>query len=41
VSQFLLGLLLVDGLKSIKNELESVSITTTKHPRSLKGVKVF
>jgi aspartate dehydrogenase len=31
----------LDGLKSIKNELESVSITTTKHPRSLKGAKFF
>ena len=31
----------LDGLKSIKGELESVSITTTKHPRSLKGAKFF
>jgi len=31
----------LDGIKSIKNELESVSITTTKHPRSLKGAKFF
>ena len=31
----------LDGLKSIKDELESVSITTTKHPRSLKGAKFF
>jgi aspartate dehydrogenase len=31
----------LDGIKSVKNELESVSITTTKHPRSLKGAKFF
>ena len=31
----------LDGLKSIKDELESVSITTIKHPRSLKGAKFF
>ncbi|MHA7734320.1 aspartate dehydrogenase [Nitrosopumilus sp. S6] len=31
----------LDGLKSIKDELESISITTTKHPRSLKGAKFF
>ncbi|BDQ30477.1 L-aspartate dehydrogenase [Nitrosopumilus zosterae] len=31
----------LDGLKSVKDELESVSITTTKHPRSLKGAKFF
>ena len=31
----------LDGIKSIKNELESISITTTKHPRSLKGAKFF
>ena len=31
----------LDGIKSIKNELESLSITTTKHPRSLKGAKFF
>ncbi|NQV40089.1 MAG: aspartate dehydrogenase [Nitrosopumilus sp.] len=31
----------LDGIKSIKHELESVSITTTKHPRSLKGAKFF
>lgn len=31
----------LDGLKSIKNELDSISITTTKHPRSLKGAKFF
>ena len=31
----------LDGIKSIKSELESLSITTTKHPRSLKGAKFF
>ena len=31
----------LDGIKSVKNELDSVSITTTKHPRSLKGAKFF
>lgn len=31
----------LDGIKSIKKELESLSITTTKHPRSLKGAKFF
>lgn len=31
----------LDGLKSIKGELDSLSITTTKHPRSLKGAKFF
>lgn len=31
----------LDGLKSVKDELDSVSITTTKHPRSLKGAKFF
>jgi len=31
----------LDGIKSVKNELESISITTTKHPRSLKGAKFF
>ncbi|QMU53689.1 MAG: aspartate dehydrogenase [Nitrosopumilus sp.] len=31
----------LDGIKSIKDELESVSITTTKHPRSLKGAIFF
>jgi aspartate dehydrogenase len=31
----------LDGIKSIKHELESVSITTTKHPRSLKDAKFF
>jgi len=31
----------LDGIKSVKDELESVTITTTKHPRSLKGAKFF
>lgn len=31
----------LDGIKSIKDELESLSITTTKHPSSLKGAKFF
>ncbi|MDH3278600.1 MAG: aspartate dehydrogenase [Nitrosopumilus sp.] len=31
----------LDGLKSVKDELESVCITTTKNPRSLKGAKFF
>jgi aspartate dehydrogenase len=31
----------LDGLKSVKGELESLSITTTKHPKSLKGAKFF
>ena len=31
----------VDAIKSVRNELESVTITTTKHPRSLKGAKFF
>jgi len=31
----------LDGIKSIKDELESLSLTTTKHPRSLKGAKFF
>jgi aspartate dehydrogenase len=31
----------LDGIQSIKDELESLSITTTKHPRSLKGAKFF
>ena len=31
----------LDGIKAIKDELDSVSITTTKHPRSLKGAKFF
>jgi len=31
----------LDGIKSVKNELDSISITTTKHPRSLKGARFF
>ena len=31
----------LDGIKSLKDELESLSLTTTKHPRSLKGAKFF
>lgn len=31
----------LDGIKSVQNELESVSITTTKPPSSLKGAKFF
>ena len=31
----------LDAIKSVKDELEFVSITTTKHPRSLKGAKFF
>ncbi len=31
----------LDGIKSVKDELESLSITTSKHPRSLKGAKFF
>ena len=31
----------LDALKSVKDELDSVSITTTKHPSSLKGAKFF
>ena len=31
----------LDGIKSVKDELESLSITTTKHPRSLKGARFF
>ena len=31
----------LDGIKSVQGELESLSITTTKHPRSLKGAKFF
>jgi len=31
----------LDAIKSVKDELESLSITTTKHPRSLKGAKFF
>ena len=31
----------LDGLKSVKDELESVTLETTKHPKSLKGAKFF
>ena len=31
----------LDGIKSIKDELDSLSITTTKHPCSLRGAKFF
>ena len=31
----------LDGIKAVQNELESLTITTTKHPRSLKGAKFF
>ena len=31
----------LDGIKSVAGELESLSITTTKHPRSLKGAEFF
>ena len=31
----------LDGIKSIKSELDSLSIITTKHPRSLKNAKFF
>ena len=31
----------LDGLKSVKDEIDTISITTTKHPRSLKGAKFF
>lgn len=31
----------LDGLKSVKDDLKSISITTTKNPRSLKGAKFF
>ena len=31
----------LDGIKAVKHELNSISITTTKHPRSLKGAKFF
>jgi aspartate dehydrogenase len=31
----------LDGIQSVKDELDSLSITTTKHPRSLKGAKFF
>jgi len=31
----------LDALKSVKNELESVTLTTTKNPNSLRGAKFF
>jgi aspartate dehydrogenase len=31
----------LDGIKSVRDELTSLSITTTKHPRSLKGARFF
>ncbi|MGY5142218.1 MAG: aspartate dehydrogenase [Nitrosopumilus sp.] len=31
----------LDAIQSVKDELESLSITTTKHPRALKGAKFF
>ena len=31
----------LDGIKSVRKEITSLSITTTKHPRSLKGAKFF
>lgn len=31
----------LDALKSVKDEIESISLTTTKHPSSLKGAKFF
>ena len=31
----------LDAIKSARNELESVTITTIKHPKSLKGAKFF
>ena len=31
----------LDGLKAISDELDSVTLTTTKHPKSLKGAKFF
>ncbi len=31
----------LDAIKSVKDELDSVTLTTTKHPRSLKGAKFF
>ena len=31
----------LDAIKSVKDELDSLSLTTTKHPRSLKGAKFF
>ncbi|HSA98468.1 MAG TPA: aspartate dehydrogenase, partial [Candidatus Nitrosotenuis sp.] len=31
----------LDAIKSVKNELDSLSITTTKNPKSLRGAKFF
>ncbi|TBR23756.1 MAG: aspartate dehydrogenase [Candidatus Nitrosotenuis sp.] len=31
----------LDAIKSVKNEIDSLSITTTKNPKSLKGAKFF
>ena len=31
----------LDAIRSVRDELESVSVTTTKHPRSLKGARFF
>ena len=31
----------LDALKSVKQELDSITLTTTKHPNSLKGAKFF
>lgn len=31
----------LDGIRAVKDELESITITTTKSPRSLKGAKFF
>ena len=31
----------LDAIKSVKDELDSVTLTTTKHPNSLKGAKFF
>jgi len=31
----------LDAIKSVHDQLDSVTLTTTKHPRSLKGAKFF
>ena len=31
----------LDGIRSVKDELESVTLVTTKHPKALKGAKFF
>lgn len=31
----------IDAIKSVKDELESLTLVTTKHPKSLKGAKFF